>query len=368
MTPRDFPCAPAPFPSTLSKWCKFHTFHCILHQQCTRPRSSCTALISCHSLTYTLLISVMPIEHEEPLLVSGSSQYSDTSDVLSPSQHSAPPNPNLRIFTTPSPAHIAYNNTTGQSYHVAAPAPAHPTAHPAALPPLLLYPTNPSAASFVPLTAVPMAMDTILVRVSYSFSWWSWARQYSFPSDVPSFASPHLPSYVSNAEWNASMRRLNAALLWPSAVQLVRLLSLALLLGSVVLMWSKKVRSQKAWTVLCWSCLLLSGVTFVLLTKLYAGRVRKRLIEAVEAEHVYYQNRTSQPRAGMLPSSWRMDGRWLIVSAPTSSPTAVMPVSYIMSPPHVGDGGRAASIHYQHSTELADREGYHAQHTPMEHF
>ena len=230
------------------------------------------------------------------------------------------PTPTSVSSLQPSPTHVVYSSTTGQSYHVAAPAPNNSTAPPRGLPPLLLYPTNPSAASFAPLTAVPMAMDTILVRVSYLFSWWSWERQYRFPLEVPSFASPHLSSYLTGAEWSASMQRLNAALTWPSAVQLVRLLSLVALLGSIVLMWSKKVRSQKAWTVLCWSCLLLSGVTFVLLTKMYAGRVRKRLLEAVEAEHVYYQNKTSHPRTGLLQSSWRMDGRWMIVSAPTTAP------------------------------------------------
>ena len=312
----------------------------------------------------------MPVEHEEPLLVSGSSQHSDT---LSPTAHphtAALPNPNLRIFTTPSPTHLAYSSTQPgqQSYHVATPAQALPTAHPAALPPLLLYPTNPSAASFAPLTAVPMAMDTILVRVCYMFSWWSWDRQYRFGLDVPPFASPHLASYLIAAEWSGSMRRLNAALAWPGMVQAGRLLALIVLLGSIVLMWSRKVRSQKAWTVLCWSCLLLSGLSFVLLTKLFAGRVRQRLVEAVEAEHVYYQNKTSHPRPGLLQSSWRMDGRWLIVSAPTAAPTTVLPISFIMSPPHVVSGGRQASIHYQHSTELTDREGHQAQHTPMEHF
>ena len=46
-----------------------------------------------------------------------------------------------------------------------------------------------------------------------------------------------------------------------------------------------------------------------------------------------------------------------------------MPISYIMSPPHVIDGGgRGASYHYQHTSEHTDREGYQAQHTPMEHF
>ena len=301
--------------------------------------------------------------------MSGSSQYSDVASPSSAhSQHFSPPNPNLRIVTSPSPPHIAFNSTTGESYHVATPAAANSAAPSHTIPPLLLYPTNPSAAHFAPLTAVPMSMDTVLVRVCYAFSWWSWERQYRFALDVPAFASPHLNSYLSAAEWSASMRRLNAALVWPSLVQVVRLLSLIALLGSVVLMWSKKVRSQKAWTVLCWSTLLLSGVIFVLLTKLFATRVRKRLLEAVEAEHVYFQNKSAQPRPGMLPSSWRMDGRWLIISAPTPAPNTMIPITFIMSPPHVGDGGREASIHYQHSTELADREGYHAQHTPMEHF
>ena len=314
----------------------------------------------------------MPVEHEEPLLVSGSSQYSDS---LSPSaaatpHHSAPPNPNLRIYTTPSPTRIAYNSSTGQTFHVAAPAPTPggPSTQ-QSLPPLLLYPTHPGlGASFAPLTAVPMSMDTILVRVQHAFSWWSGDRQYRFGLDVPSFSSPHLAAYLTAAEWHASMQRLNEALLWPKLVQLVRLLSLALLLGSVVLMWSKRVRSQKAWTVLCWSALLLSGLVFVLLTKVYAGRVRRRLLEAVEGEHVYYQNKTAHNRGGLLQSSWRMDGRWLIVSAPTAAPTTVMPMSLVMGPPHVVDGGRAASIHYQHSTGFTDREGYHAVSTPMEHF
>ena len=308
----------------------------------------------------------MPIEHEEPLLVSGSSQYSDTDAQYA----NLPPNPNLHIYTSPSPAHhiAAYstNPPPTQSYHVTAPYHTNSTAS-QHLPPLLLYPTGAPNQPFAPLTAIPMSMDTILVRVTYAFSWSSWDRQYRFPTDVPSYASPHLSAYLTGAEWCNSMLRLNAALAWAGWVQAVRLLSLVVLLGSVAAMWSKTVRSQGRWTILCWSSLLLSGVLFVLLTKLFAGRVRKRLLEAVEAEHVYYSNKSSAPRHGLLQSSWRMDGRWLIVSAPTQAPTS--PISYIMSTPHhIGEAGRAASQHYQHTTDASGREGHQSQHTPMEHF
>ena len=264
----------------------------------------------------------------------------------------------------PSPAHI----NTSPSYTVYAPTPSFQSARPQ---PLVLYPMpTPSSASTsasafssgMPLTAIPMALDTILLRAQYRFSWSSWSNQYLFPAELPPFSSPHLASYVSPAEWAASISRLNAALQWPGHVQLLRLLSGLLLLISFGGIWVKAVRKEKAYTVAVWSIMVLCGLAFVILTRVYGARVRRRLEAAVRAESGYYSS-TAAERQGRLQCGWRMEERQLIVSAPTLSPQAhQFPLAIAMPPPSTHRG-----VHdYQH--ELHSTTGRQSQHTPMAHY
>jgi hypothetical protein len=279
----------------------------------------------------------------------GMSQYTGGSSAVSP----AP---------LPSPAHI----NTSPSYTVYAP-PSFQSARPE---PLILYPmptpTSASTSAFssgMPLTAIPMALDTILLRSQYRFSWTSYSNQYLFPAELPPFSSPHLASYISPEEWKATVSRLNAALQWPRHVQLMRLLTGLLLLISFCGIWVKSVRKERGYTVAVWSVMVLSGLAFIILTRVYAARVRRRLEAAVRAESAYYSSSAAE-RQGRLQSSWRMEDRQLVVSAPTLSPQAHhFPLAIAMPPPSTQRG----SVHdYQHELHSSTNRG--SQHSPMAHY
>ena len=255
-------------------------------------------------------------------------------------------------------------------------------------PPLLLIPSTPSSHSSTsshafphpppplatPLTAIPMALDTILVRTAHRFSWSSFHHQYLFPLTVPTFASPHLPSYVSPSEWSTSIHHLNSALRWPLRVQLARLLLSLLTLLAFCAIWSHEVRERRTYTIACWVGLIGAGLSLVVLTKVYGQRVRRRLEAAVEAENRYYEGRggvmSTQGGGGggggggrdnRLACSWRLDEAYLVVSAPTVGPLAhygplTIARTQQPSPPH----------DYQHRTPYSSRQ--EPLHTPMEHF
>jgi len=299
----------------------------------------------------------MPQEesHKEHLLTAGE-RLQDGDSPLAPSLHEQ--------YLT-SPVHIS----SSASYAVYQPAPVLQSSHPQ---PLFLYPMpSPMSASIsaastssagVPLTAIPMSFDTILLRASYKFSWTSWCNQYLSPPPPPPFASPHLPSYISPAEWSASITRLNTALQWPSTVQALRLVLAILLLLSFCGIWVKAVRKEKAYTVAVWSVMVVTGVVFLALTKSWGGRVRRALDAAVKAEDEYYHSKGAE-RQGRWPCTWKMEDRQLIISAPTVGPHAhQFPVTIAipsMPPSH--------SPHdYQHGYYA--NAGVEGLHTPMAHY
>ena len=252
------------------------------------------------------------------------------------------------------------------SYTVYQPPTIFHTSHPRP-PPLLLIPatpsSNPSSSSSIqqPLSAVPMALDTILVRAPHRFSWSSFSNQYLWPLQVPSFASPHIASYVSRDEWTASMQRLNSALRWPSPVQVARLVLFVTAVVSFCAIWSHEVREKKTFTVACWAAMIVAGIAFVVLTKVYGGRARRALEAAVDAESAYYEGRAGPGRENRLPCCWRMDEQFLVVSAPTVGP------AFLGSLTLSAQTGRRDSQHdYVHESTYSARNK--TVHTPMAHY
>ena len=153
------------------------------------------------------------------------------------------------------------------------------------------------------------------------------------------------------------MTRLNAALRWPTQVQVARLLLFLLTLVSFCAIWSREVREKKAWTVVAWALMILAGIAFVVLTKVYGGRVRRALEAAVEEENGYYEGK-GPGRENRLPCSWSMDEKHLVVSAPTVGPHYGT-LTFALPP--------VQSAHeYQHNAPYSSR--HEVPHTPMAHF
>ena len=341
----------------------------------------------------------MPDEKRVPLLDSSSSFSSPSSSPpsLSPDV-SPPPLPSLSLSPTPS-ADTPTNRTQPASLHsyrlpsssslvpstsytvYQTPPPTFHTSHPRP-PPLLLIPSTPAHSSLstplphpippsssstplpTPLTAIPISVDTILVRTPHRFTWSSLTHQYLFPATLPPHSSPLLSSYVSPHEWSTSISHLNAALRWPPLVQLLRLVLASLTLLLFAAAWSHEVRERRLWMFACWACVLAAGGGFVGVTRVWGERVRRRLEAEVEAENDYYEGRRVAGREGRdnrLPCSWRLDEQYLVVSAPAQAPLGHY------GPLTVSRGQQHSPAHeYQHQAPWSSRQ--EPLHTPMEHF